>query len=380
MFNTKSLLLIVAVFTALLSHAGEFAGNKMLEILGEDKNNERVQKFRNEYLLDKSLKNVDNGIKLTFTKEDPITINTLLLANTGFEQNDLQFKAFKGTLPFDINWNDNDETLREKLGMPKTTNEEKTKYKRDGITINIFYKTPAHKKIVYIKFTQNIGTESPYRLDGNHEVMPPKEVVAETQPANKTNEVVVNGKTTPPAHQDKRATAAAGALPAPAQFAKSNNAMARSKSPFYNAIINVFESGEDEMFKDIKGSNLEKSNFWNYKYTYATKVNIPGEKYNMLYSFPFQTSQLDFVSVLEEADASNASAIAAKYNEIEGKLKEDFKLTEGWTYHYIINRDNPNGPKDFELKNSKLGSVVLDHSVNPYGKQVLYLRFLLQYD
>ncbi|MBS1616983.1 MAG: hypothetical protein JST76_00580, partial [Bacteroidetes bacterium] len=54
--------------------------------------------------------------------------------------------------------------------------------------------------------------------------------------------------------------------------------------------------------------------------------------------------------------------------------------SEGWVYHYTVNPEDPKGPKDFELKNAKLGSIVLDHSVNPYGKHVLYLRFLLQYD
>jgi hypothetical protein len=61
-------------------------------------------------------------------------------------------------------------------------------------------------------------------------------------------------------------------------------------------------------------------------------------------------------------------------------LKHDFPLSDGWSYHYVVNPEDPKGPKDFELKSAKLGSIILDHSINPYGKHVLYLRFLLQYN
>jgi len=94
-------------------------------------------------------------------------------------------------------------------------------------------------------------------------------------------------------------------LPAPATFGRSSASYDRSSTdPLYNAIMNVIASGEEEMFKDIKKEAAPRSNFWNYKYTYTTSVKIPGEKYNMLYSFPFQSSQLDFVSVLEETEAN----------------------------------------------------------------------------
>ena len=164
--------------------------------------------------------------------------------------------------------------------------------------------------------------------------------------------------------------------------AVSDNTLApkenKKDDPFYKAIMKVIESGEEEMFKDIKKDPAGRTNFWNYKYTYTTSISIPGEKYNMLYSFPFQTSQLDFVSVIEETDGAG-NTIKAKYAEIEAKLKEVFQPSDGWSYSYTVNPEEPNGLKDFEVKNAKLGSIILDFSINPYGKRVLYLRFLLQY-
>jgi hypothetical protein len=82
--------------------------------------------------------------------------------------------------------------------------------------------------------------------------------------------------------------------------------------------------------------------------------------------------------VLEETEAANP-VINEKYTEMEAKLKEYFKPSEGWSYQYTVNQEDPKGIKDLELKNPKLGSIVLDHSINPQGKHVLYLRFLLQY-
>ena len=64
----------------------------------------------------------------------------------------------------------------------------------------------------------------------------------------------------------------------------------------------------------------------------------------------------------------------------DGSSKDPVKGWGGWTYHYTVNQEDPKGLKDFEVKNSRLGSIVLDSSINPYGKHVLYIRFLLQYN
>ena len=381
--------LLCFALAPLLTIAGDYNGNKLLEILGEDRVGDAVKAFRNQYILDKALKNPENGIKLAATHDSASVITSLTITASGYEINDMKYKQFNAAVPFDISWTDNEENLVQKLGAPKgSVDDVKLKFKKDGITIHVYFKTSAKKKINYIKFTQNVGAVGPFRIDGGHET--PAPVVADAKPIsskptpknadsresrmNAAKANVYNGKPT-------AENMTVSALPMPAEFATkaivaSNKA---SKSTFYNAVMNVFESGEEEMFKDIKKTPATKTNFWNYKYTYATSVAIPGEKYNMLYSFPFQSSQLDFVSVLEETDQSSR-AIEMKYAEVEAKLKEEFKLNEGWSYSYTRNQEDPNGIKDLELKNSKLGSIVLDHSINPYGKHVLYLRFLLQYN
>ena len=364
-----ALFILFLSFTVHSARAGDYLGNKLLEILGEDKNSDAVKSFKTQFILDKTLKNPALGIKLTATHDSVSIINAITVTAAGYDINDIKYKQFNGVLPFNILFTDDGESLQQKLGPSKggADDDVRLKFKKDGITVNVYFKSAAKKKIIYIKFTQNIGMVGPYRLDGNHE-MPVVAAPIPAEPAKKDVKAV----------NSKPATKNAP-LPAAATFGKSAASGARiSDDPFYNAIMNVIESGEEEMFKDIKKAPMQKANFWNYKYTYSTSVTIPGEKYNMLYSFPFQTSQLDFVCVLEETDGAS-SIIEAKYVEVEAKLKQYFKASEGWSYHYTVNQEDPKGIKDFELKNPKLGSIVLDHSINPYGKHVLYLRFLLQY-
>ena len=290
-------LLLFSVFKPVI--AMDYNGNHLLEILGEDKNSEAFKKFKTQFLLDKSFKNTSLGNKLTATHDTNTIITAITVTSAGCELNDTKFKQFNETLPFDISFNDDAAALEQKLGSGKGGDDEaKLKFKKDGITINVFFKTAARKKITYIKFTQNVGLVGPYRLDGKHELP----VITETQPTAEPTKNIkpVAAKSTIPA-----ATKPIDKAPI---------------DPFYKSIMTVIESGEEEMFKDIKKEATAKSNFWNYKYTYATSVVIPGEKYNMLYSFPFQSSPLDFVSILEETDAANP-IIEAKYKEVEEKLK-----------------------------------------------------------
>jgi hypothetical protein len=353
--------LLFLTLSSLKVSAGEYFGNRVLEILGEEKAGSAFQKFKTEFILDKTLKNTEFGIKLTTSHDSASAVIALSVMSAGYEINDIKYKEYKGAMPFDINFNDDQESLTRKLGPGKGT-------------VMVFFKNTTRKKISYIRFSQNIGLEGPYRLEGSHQ---PPAMLVSTEPmiAPETN-MKMDAKPAPARTSSRNNIAS---LPAPATFGKSTATVDRSSvDPFYNAIMNVIESGEEEMFKDIKKTSVPKTNFWNYKYTYTTSVSIPGEKYNMLYSFPFQSSQLDFVSVMEETDAASP-VIDSKYAEVEAKLKQYFKPSEGWTYNYIVNQEDPKGIKDFELKNPKLGSIVLDHSINPNGKHVLYLRFLLQY-
>jgi hypothetical protein len=355
---------LISFFLSLLSIcyviAGEYQGNKLLEVLGSEKNGEVVRKIKTQYLLDKSLKNPELGIKLASTFDSASVITAITLTAAGHEINDIKYKQFSGALPFDISFNDDVAALESKLGPGKTSDDDvRMKFKKDGITINVYFKSTSKKKIIYIKFAQSVGVIGPYRLDADH-TAPVVAVAAPELPK-----------------KDPKTDSKPAAKPAAPAYVKPNSAR-MSQDPFYTSIMNVIESGEEEMFKDIKRESKPQANFWNYKYTYATSVSIPGEKYNMLYSFPFQSSQLDFVSVLEESNGPS-EAIATKYSEVETKLKQFFKPADGWVYTYTTNAEDPKGIKDVEIKHPKIGSIVLDHSINPYGKHVLYLRFLLQY-
>ena len=357
--------LVVLVFCMMqYVHAGDYTGNKLLEVLGEDRNGEVVKKVREEYSLDKSLKSIEQGVKLT-AAHDSGSVVTAIMLTSSTDINDVKYKPYTGGVPFGITFDDGEKSLIEKLGEAKGSSDEtRLKFKKDGITINVVFRSSGRKKIAYIKFTQNVGMIGPYRAP----VILQAPKIAEIKHDSIASEQRLVEK-----------TGSAPVVVSEAIGSSIEKAAKPSKSQFYHAIISVIESGEEEMFKDIKRAPSTLSNFWNYKYTYTTSIVIPGEKYNMLYSFPFEKSQLDFVSVLEESNGYS-SAIANKYVEVEALLKQDFPLSEGWTYEYIANPEDPHGPMDFELKSAKLGSIVLDNSVNPAGKHVLYLRFLLQYN
>jgi len=139
--------------------------------------------------------------------------------------------------------------------------------------------------------------------------------------------------------------------------------------------MNVFASYKESNFYSIKSNERGTRNFWNYQYTYATKLKIPGEKFNMLYSFPFPTSSLDFVSVIKEADAYDVS-FNTTYKDFEKKLMQSFPASEGWTASCIPNKESKT-LSDLEFTNDQYGSVILDYSKNPKGKHILYIRFLL---
>ena len=156
---------------------------------------------------------------------------------------------------------------------------------------------------------------------------------------------------------------------------KTKEKSAAPGSPFKKAMLDVFKASRESSFDIIKDGDRKDGNFWNYKYTYNTKLKIPGEKYNMLYSFPFVTSQLDFVVVLKESDSFEKS-LESMYHTFEKQLTESFPASEGWVATCLPGKDKSHLP-DLEFRNDKYGAIILDHTQNPKGRHVLYLRFLL---
>ena len=400
---------ILLLLSAHSVSAGGYDGNKLLEILGEDRNGKALKEFKEAFSLDKTLKNPALGIKLTAGHDSGSVVTAVTVTAAGYELNDIKYKQFEGVLPFSISMEDDGASLIKKFGSVKKGSDDdiKLKFKKDSITISIYFRNSGKKKIAYIKFTQEIGSVGPYRSKEAEvpvvvEDVAPKSKAKPDKPKSEPvvepvkpvaepvkTEVKPDVPKIPPAaattNNDVKPASPKpdnkSIEPTPKVAVIDNTPAPKEKKtddPFYKSIMKVIESGEEEMFKDIKKDPANRTNFWNYKYTYTTSISIPGEKYNMLYSFPFQTSQLDFVSVIEETDGPS-NTIKTKYAEIESKLKDVFQASDGWSYSYTVNPEDPYGLKDFEVKSAKLGSIILDFSINPYGKRVLYLRFLLQY-
>jgi hypothetical protein len=79
--------------------------------------------------------------------------------------------------------------------------------------------------------------------------------------------------------------------------------------------------------------------------------------------------------VLKESDSFEKS-FESLYHEFEKKLTESFPASEGWVATCLPGKDKSKLP-DLEFRNDKFGAVILDHSQNPSGRHILYLRFLL---
>lgn len=145
-------------------------------------------------------------------------------------------------------------------------------------------------------------------------------------------------------------------------------------SDFRKAVYAILESGSTLDFLDVVAERKTQPNYWNYKYTYSSKIKVPGEKYSMVYRFPFDDSPLDFVTVFSESDAYDTDFVA-KYRAVENRLIKDFPKSQGWVSSCSPNDDKSKVP-DLEFKNAYLGSIIFDYQKTPKGKHILYLRFL----
>jgi hypothetical protein len=87
---------------------------------------------------------------------------TAIMLTSVTDINDIKYKQYKGGLPFGISFDDGEKSLIEKLGEAKGSSDEtRLKFKKDGITINVFLVIRSgRKKIAYIKFTQNVRNDS----------------------------------------------------------------------------------------------------------------------------------------------------------------------------------------------------------------------------
>jgi len=322
-----------------------YDGNNLLVVLGQSNSSQAFKDFTKYWLLDKDFENRNKGLKVYI---NPITekIESITLTGDVPDLRDIKSIKYHAKLPLDLSLDDDTSSLYSKLGPgEKLIGRSTVRFHCGGLTIDATYGNLKTGKITYLAFSNQTG--NPLVIN---------DIVAIAKKQARPGPVAVQ-----PA---KPATVAGKPVEKPASVA-----------PLKKAIMEVFKASRDSAFDPIKMSPRNEGNFWNYKFTYNTKIKIPGEKYNLLYSFPFITSPLDFVSVLKESDGYDKS-FDALYHDFEKQLTLNFPASEGWIATCLPAKDKNQLP-NLEFRNDKYGAIILDHTRNPAGRHVLYLRFLL---
>jgi hypothetical protein len=320
----------------------------VLTVLGAKTDSPEFKDYRQFWNIDKNLENRNEGLKL-YVNNAKGEVESISMMSENFPSDKTDFHQ-SSVLPFGISWDDDTLSLRNKLGGGhKLLGKNAVKFYRGNIGVEVSF-NDMKGKIAALKF-----------YDETKRI-----VVVEPITAKKETAVEVKMKEGLKYFEPSLITPTA---------AVKHDTVKPNYSSFKQAILDVFRSYNESSFYSIKGDIRGNRNFWNYHFTYATKLKIPGEKFNMLYSFPFVNSPLDFVSVIKESDAYDSSIEAAHKN-FEKKLLENFSEKDGWVASCIPNKESKK-LSDLEFRNDKYGAIILDYSKNPNGKHVVYLRFLL---
>lgn len=374
----RLIFLVVGLFLFLNDvQAQTYQGDGILKILGQVKDSSDIYKaFAREWTIGRKISLPEKGFKLS-KNYDTQRVTALFFAGKGFEVGNAKFEKFSDAMPFGLSMDDDINVLLAKLGTPKKTGEDYAKFSKNGLVILAKFRNKSKTKLEYVKISLAFGqlTYSPDFVEEEEseevEISPP--AVVEEAPVKVSTTVKVSNR-------DKVGISET----LPADFSSStssrmNTTTASNKSAVYRAIMRAMKSGSESYFETIKSTSVNPiTNFWNYKYTFATTLKIPDEKYNFIYSFPFATSQRDFVSVLKEGVYDES--FKTTYDKLLAQLKSDFTASEGWKVSYPKDGEVGFQLKDVEFQNERYGSVVLDYHKKPTGQSVLYLRFILYYD
>ena len=331
--------------------AKEYDGDNMLSVLGQTTSSQLFKEFKEYWLLDKDNQNFARGIKVYI---NPISdkAESIIIAGDNLGLSGSNFKKFIARLPYQITLEDDTTRLAGKLGPgEKLIGRSTVRFYSGRVAIEASFTDLKNGKISFLKFSNDAKRP---------------EIVATPAPVTIHKETIADKQ-----RQIEQITFSTSAKP----ISKTTIPVPDQTPPFKKALLDVFKASRESSFDSIKDGDRKDGNFWNYKYTYNTRLKIPGEKYNMLYSFPFVTSQLDFVVVLKESDNFEKS-FATMYHDFEKELTQNFPASEGWISSCLPGKDKSQLP-DLEFRNDKYGAIILDHSQNPRGRHVLYLRFLL---
>lgn len=337
-FRLVCSIFLCAILPSLRVSAIEYSGNNLLSILGKDKNSNEFREFSASWGLNAQCENNTRGIKV-YVNTGTQRIEGILFAGENFTLNNSRFAKCTTQLPFGVSLDDNAVTLSAKLGAPvKLMETNVLHFVHQDVEVEVAYAGTGISNIYSVKYHAE-----PIAASIKNQ---PVEMAAMPGPTSKIT--------------SSRPTA---------------NTISGKLAGFKEAIMDVFKAYRESAFYNIKGRSRTQKNFWNYRYTYDSSLKIPGEKFSMLYSFPFTTSDLDYVSVLKEGDKFDKS-FETTYHEFEKKLMESFPASDGWVASCIPNKESKN-ISDLELRNDRYGAIVLDYCRNPNGRHILYLRFLL---
>ncbi len=336
-------IICLMVLSAFIAAPNSYEGADMLSILGSNKESPLFKDFRNFWLLDKKNENTSRGIKLIMNEKTG-AVESLLLIGTDTILFGRKFSKCPVQLPFGISFNDDSLSLRAKLGEATLSGMNDYKFDKENVSVEATYSGFETNKIVLLKFSAVPKTE--LSISGDQA----KGTYVSTGQLSGASFVTGLGK-------------------------KADTRIKTQETDFKKAILSVFNAWQTSGFSDIKSTVRTDKNFWNYKFTYSTTIKIPGEKYNMLYNFPFPTSQTDFVAVIKESDTYDKS-FEKDYEIFEKELLDNFPPSEGWVSSCLANPDEKK-LSNIEVRNDKYGAVILDYTKNPKGRHVLYLRFLL---
>jgi hypothetical protein len=280
--------------------------------------------FRAKNQLDNTLSNPHAGIKL-YTDINHQKVKTVMLTNANQNINQKTFSEYKSPLPFDLKFSYSFNDIRTKVDSKCENNNGFACFKRNNILVTIDFEDP-------LKMDSILSIS--YRYDTI--------VVSKQNTENVLGDIYANLDT---------------------------------QNTFKSSILGVFASAQNYDLKNIIQYKWQRENIWNYTHTYKTTVGVPGEVFNFVYSFPFENSQRDFVSVLAETHHE----IQPVYDRYVALILSSFSVSEGWEYSYHVNKEKPNAPRDLVMRHPKIGTFVLDYTMSPYGVEVVYLRFLFLY-
>jgi hypothetical protein len=323
-----------------------------ISVLGLKVDSRGYKDFRQHWDIDKHYESHERGIKL-FVNSYTGKVDGILIAGENYDLDGIKFQKFSSDLPFGISWQDDTAALFRKLcDGRKMIGKDALKFYQGEISVEAMFNDLRRGKVLALKF-------------GGEAKPAPKVVTVEEK------------KETAMDVRLKESLKEFETMPVKRKVREPNyyDSLYINESPFKQAILDVFKSYHESSFSSVKEDPLSQRNFWNYKYTYGTTIRIPGEKFNMLYSFPFLYSQLDFVSVIKESDSFDRSMEIA-YKQFEKQLLENFSEDDGWVSVCLPNKESKK-VSDLEFRNDKYGAIILDYSRNPNGRHVLYLRFLL---